>query len=414
MAEAWRAEQLDLRRLRTDGDTQARVSVSEEAVRRYEVLYREGVDLGMPVAFFDGVVYWLADGFTRREAALRAGLTALSCRVTAGTARDARWYAAGANAQHGQHLTTEDRLRAVEMALRARPETGDRAVALHCGVSHATVAKIRQRLESQGLENPAVRVGKDGRERPVRRPDPAPESDEDAAEETVPARTRAKIEKWLRKQPDWPDEAIAFRADCEPALVAEMRAILAQEEEAGEQYDGVDTVTSEDDPGEEPERFAGDDDPEEKPREVATLGPTDGAGVPIPAELLGAWEAYHARAKRLLADCQALASSIHETSSMPGGEAFAASLEHRQMGSDSAEVIKNVSADLRSLTTKIRQTLPFVGFCVKCVTEAGVRSAKECRSCQGRGWTTKEQWNFYPEGEQSLAVDEVQRFFEEA
>ena len=413
MTEAWRTEKLDLRRLRTDGDTQARVAVNEDAVGRYEALYRDEVDLGLPVVFFDGVSYWLADGFTRREAAQRAGLTSLACRVTGGTAKDARWYAAGANAQHGQHLTTEDRLRAVEMALRARPETGDRAIALHCGVSHSTVAKIRQKLEAAGLENPAIRVGADGRERPARpRPEPLAESDEEADAEPVPAKVRAKVEKWLRKQPDWPDEAIAFRADCEPALVAEMRAILAQEEEEGGQHDGTDAEYS----GpvvEEPEAFAGDD-PEEQPKEVARLGPTDGVGVQIPEKLAGTWEAYHARAKRLLADCQALASSIHETSCMVGGEAFASSLEHRQVGADSAEVVRNVSADLRSLTTKIRQTLPFCSFCVKCVTERGVRSAKECRSCQGRGWTTKEQWNFYGEGEQSLAIVEVQQFFEEA
>lgn len=99
---------------------------------------------------FDGVSYWLWDGFHRRWAADRAGLDKLPCIVTDGTREDAQWASYGANCSHGLRRTNADKAKAVKAALRHPngAKTSDRQIAEHVGVSPSTVAKFRGELES--------------------------------------------------------------------------------------------------------------------------------------------------------------------------------------------------------------------------------------------------------------------------
>ena len=65
-----------------------------------------------------------------------------------GTRRDAVLHSVGANAQHGLRRTNADKRRAVETLLRDEEWSGwsDSEIARRCGVSHPTVAKVRDGL----------------------------------------------------------------------------------------------------------------------------------------------------------------------------------------------------------------------------------------------------------------------------
>ena len=56
---------LNLAVLRLDGDTQARLALSQEKVQEYAALMEDGEEFRPIDAFFDGSDYWLADGFHR-------------------------------------------------------------------------------------------------------------------------------------------------------------------------------------------------------------------------------------------------------------------------------------------------------------------------------------------------------------
>ncbi len=145
---------LPLAIVRTDGGTQPRAELADEVVSNYAELYREGRPLPPPVAFFDGIHYWLADGFHRVAAASRAGFEDLEFDVRSGSQRDAILYSVGANADHGLPRSNADKRRAVETLLKD-PEWSqwsDRVIAKQCGVSHTFVGEVRRELSGSGLQ----------------------------------------------------------------------------------------------------------------------------------------------------------------------------------------------------------------------------------------------------------------------
>src|SRR5262249_14488236 len=101
--------------------------------------------------FFDGVCYWLADGWLRLHAYERAGRSHAECEVQPGSFREARLYAAAANATNSEPRKPEDRRRAVLMALEDDEvkEWSDARIARHCGVSGPLVAGIRRMLKDR-------------------------------------------------------------------------------------------------------------------------------------------------------------------------------------------------------------------------------------------------------------------------
>lgn len=138
-----REEVIPIGLVRMDGDTQARVSVDDETVEEYAELMAAGTKLPPLEVFHDGEHYWLWDGFHRLQAAYQAELTVVRVNVRQGSLDDAQWSALGANKDHGKRRTNADKRRAVELALRRKPELSDRAIADHCGVSDKTVAAVR-------------------------------------------------------------------------------------------------------------------------------------------------------------------------------------------------------------------------------------------------------------------------------
>ncbi|MFC9286492.1 ParB/RepB/Spo0J family partition protein [Streptomyces sp. NPDC057052] len=108
------------------------------------------------------------DGAHRLRAAKLRGLTHIEVRFFEGAPDDAFVLAVAANATHGLPLSRADRLAAAARILGRHPDWSDRAVASVTGLSAKKVAEIRREYVA-GEGAPAVRVGRDGRRRPVDR-----------------------------------------------------------------------------------------------------------------------------------------------------------------------------------------------------------------------------------------------------
>jgi hypothetical protein len=76
-----------------------------------------GDKLPPPVVYYDGEVYWLAEGGDRLYAATLAGMAPIDCEVRSGTREDAEWHSYGAFRDGLPFRATAD---AVRRALRHR------------------------------------------------------------------------------------------------------------------------------------------------------------------------------------------------------------------------------------------------------------------------------------------------------
>ncbi len=140
--------QLAIDTIRIDGKTQPRVQMNWVTVSEYADAIDAGMTFPPVTVFYDGVDYWLADGFHRREAAIKAGHTEIAIERRIGTREDAQWFSYGANATHGLPRTNKDKQRAVEAALE-HPNAASmstRQLASHCGVSHMTVQNYKDAI----------------------------------------------------------------------------------------------------------------------------------------------------------------------------------------------------------------------------------------------------------------------------
>lgn len=157
------SKQLPVDRIRIDGETQMRIAgLDESIVDQYAEDMANGASFPAAVVFFDGVDYWLADGFHRVAACKRLKRKTVDVEIHEGGVRDAKLYAMKANVAHGLRATRKDKQNAVGIMLRDPEWTGwsDREIGRQCGVDGKTVAAMRERL---GIAAPAERTGSDGR-----------------------------------------------------------------------------------------------------------------------------------------------------------------------------------------------------------------------------------------------------------
>ena len=141
----------------TDADLQARDRLSDEAIAEYYNVIREGGKLPPVTVFFDGIRYYLADGWHRYFAHKTAGMATIEVEVIKGTKREAQKYAMGANNTHGLQRTVADKRKAVMMAFDdiEWAELSSREIAKLCNVSHTFVDKIRKEIGAVAEEKPA-------------------------------------------------------------------------------------------------------------------------------------------------------------------------------------------------------------------------------------------------------------------
>jgi hypothetical protein len=152
---------LSLKSIRRDGGTQVRAELNADHVADIADAIRAGGKIDPVVVYYDGSVYWLADGFHRVAGSEAADRGQIAADVRTGTQRDAVLYACGANASHGLKRTDTDKRRAVETLLRD-PEWSqwsDREIARRCFVSAPFVGKVRAEIPPSvnGLQIDAVR-----------------------------------------------------------------------------------------------------------------------------------------------------------------------------------------------------------------------------------------------------------------
>jgi hypothetical protein len=156
-AQEARASSLDIARIRVDGGTQSRKSLSEEVAEQYARLMADGVVFPPVRVWFDGDNYWLSDGFHRVEAARRTGLAQILIELRQGTLDDARWDSFSANVAHGLRRSREDLELIVSRALSHQRTTGlsTNQLAKHLGIPEPTLRRwMRGRSSSNGEDRP--------------------------------------------------------------------------------------------------------------------------------------------------------------------------------------------------------------------------------------------------------------------
>lgn len=176
--------------LRRDGGTQVRAEMNAATVEDYAAALADGKVFPPVTAFYDGEVYWLADGFHRVLAHEKAGLVDVAAEVRTGSKRDALLFAVGANATHGLARSNRDKRRAVEILLKDEEWAGlgDVWAAEKTGVNRKTIWRIREEFRLGNAQpEPTTRIGKDGKQYPTRK-------------------TKATVEKAPTKTDAEPDE----------------------------------------------------------------------------------------------------------------------------------------------------------------------------------------------------------------
>ncbi|MFI6664276.1 helix-turn-helix domain-containing protein [Streptomyces sp. NPDC050481] len=149
------------------------------------------------------------DGMHRLLAALSTGRETIEVQFFDGTVEEAFLRSVAENMDHGLPLSRADRRAAAERVIISHPHMSDRAIALTAGLGAKSVAAIRRRL-SEALPQLNVRVGRDGRARPVG---------------SVEGRLRAA--RLLAEQPGASLRQVARIAGISPATVSDVRRRLA-------------------------------------------------------------------------------------------------------------------------------------------------------------------------------------------
>ena len=189
-------KRISLSDIRADGGTQTRAELRVDTIEEYAEAMAAGAEFPPVELFLDKAGhYWLADGFHRYQAALRAEAESLNANIRKGELREAIWFALSANSTNGLRRTNADKRRCVQIALSDNEwaAMSDNAIAEHCGVSQPYVGEVRRQLITViSSTEPPKRKGKDGKSRkaPAKKPKPEPAKspvkvvDEDEPEES--------------------------------------------------------------------------------------------------------------------------------------------------------------------------------------------------------------------------------------
>jgi hypothetical protein len=159
------------------------------------------------------------DGNHRLAAARRLGLTVVECELFRGSDFEGYIESVRRNVEHGLPLSLRERRAAAGRILERCHEWSDRRIAGMCGVSAATVSKIRR--EVPGIRCPTaqsdhldMRTGRDGRQRPI----------------VTPA-TREELVEAVRAHPNAPLRAIAALVGRSPETVRRVRLAVSENSE---------------------------------------------------------------------------------------------------------------------------------------------------------------------------------------
>jgi hypothetical protein len=174
-----------------------------ENAAHVRLLARSGATL--PPILVDRASRRVVDGMHRLGAARMRGRTTIAVQYFDGGPADAFIAAVRANVTHGLPLSRHDREAAVARIVATHPHWSDRAIAAVTGLAATTVAGIRRRSGGP-VQQPAARIGRDGRVRPVN---------------AAPGRRRAG--QVLAERPEASLREVARLAGVSPATVRDVR-----------------------------------------------------------------------------------------------------------------------------------------------------------------------------------------------
>ncbi|MGH3167490.1 MAG: ParB N-terminal domain-containing protein, partial [Trebonia sp.] len=166
----------------------------------------------LPPILVDRRTMRVIDGMHRLMAASLQGRETIDVRFFEGSEADVFLRAVTENIAHGLPLSQADRRSAAERIIASHPHMSDRAIGHSAGLAAKTVAAIRRR-SSEGLPQSNVRVGRDGRVRPL---------DSGAA--------RRRAAEMLTEQPSASLRDVARVAGISPATVLDVRKRLERGE----------------------------------------------------------------------------------------------------------------------------------------------------------------------------------------
>ena len=136
---------LNLGALVLDPKLQSRTEINEQTIEDYSDAIKMGDEFPAVLVYFDGVHYYLTDGYHRYHAHKHAGKAGITCEVVNGTFRDAVLRATSVNSRHGMRRTTADKRKAVMTLIEdfEWDTWSNSEMAAHCGVSVSFVADLR-------------------------------------------------------------------------------------------------------------------------------------------------------------------------------------------------------------------------------------------------------------------------------
>lgn len=152
---------INLSEIRIDGGTQSRAAIDQASVEEYAEAIRAGVKFPEVLVYFDGVSYWLVDGFHRYHAHRIAGKAGIDAIAKDGTQREAVLASLAVNNNHGLRRTNADKRKAVDTLLADSEWSAwsDGVIAKACAVSQPYVSEIRRSISKRfEIENDPERA----------------------------------------------------------------------------------------------------------------------------------------------------------------------------------------------------------------------------------------------------------------
>jgi len=131
-----------------DERLQSRTEINENTVSEYAEALTAGAEFPPVLVYFDGINYYLTDGYHRLLAHKRAEKVSILCNLVQGTLRDAIFHSTSVNSDHGMRRTHADKRKAV-MTLLDDFEWEDMSngqIAKHCRVSPSFVSELRKSI----------------------------------------------------------------------------------------------------------------------------------------------------------------------------------------------------------------------------------------------------------------------------
>ena len=151
---------MKLNQLTIDGGTQSRVKIIQEAVDEYAESLKNGARFPPVLVYYDGIKYYLTDGFHRFFAHQKAGIRDIEVQIVNGTLRDAILRSFSVNAENGRHRSNEDKRNAVQAMLDDFEWQfwNNTEIAKACRVSETLVTSMRN-----GIKPDVVKVKRNGK-----------------------------------------------------------------------------------------------------------------------------------------------------------------------------------------------------------------------------------------------------------